>query len=264
MANVLTQIFDYKRKYVARQKTEVSLQSLETQARGLSSPLPFSPALQSHEASGRFALIAEIKKASPSKGLIRADFDPEMLAEAYVAGGAACLSVLTDGPSFQGYDAALTVAGAASGLPVLRKDFMLDPYQIVEARAIGADCVLVIMAGVTDTMAEELVATANDWNMDTLIEVHDRPELERAVQLQGSMIGINNRDLKTLEVDLEVAEKLAPEVPEGWHIVAESGLGTIDDLKRLSEVGVNSFLVGESLMRARDVTKATQRLIGTD
>ncbi len=264
MANVLTQIFDYKREYVATRKTQVTLQSLEAQAKALSGPLPFSSALQNREASDRFALIAEIKKASPSKGLIRADFDPEALAKAYVAGGAACLSVLTDGPSFQGYDEALAVAGTASGLPVLRKDFMLDPYQIVEARAIGADCVLVIMAGVTDTVAEELVATANDWKMDTLIEVHDRLELERALQLKGSMIGINNRNLKTLEVDLEVAEKLAPEVPEGWHIVGESGLGTIDDLKRLSGVGVNSFLVGESLMRARDVTKATQRLLGTD
>ena len=264
MTNVLTQIFDYKRAYVASREIEVPIAALEAQAKKMADPTPFAAALRACEVSGGFALIAELKKASPSKGLIRPNFDPETLAEAYLKGGATCLSVLTDGPSFQGNDDFLGTAKLASDLPVLRKDFMLDPYQIVESRALGADCILVIMAGVSDVTAAELVTTAQEWNMDTLVEVHNMPELERALRLQGSMIGINNRNLKTLEVDLATAETLAPEVPASWHIVGESGLRKPEDLRRLSAVGVNSFLVGESLMREDDVTAATQRFLARD
>jgi indole-3-glycerol phosphate synthase len=224
--------------------------------------MPFAAALERHLGEGRYGLIAEIKKASPSAGLIRADFDPAALAVAYAAGGASCLSVLTDAPFFQGSDADLVAARGAGTLPVLRKDFILDPYQIVESRRIGADCVLLIMAALTDTGARELVAAARELGLDVLAEVHDATELDRALQLGIRLIGINNRNLKTLAVDLGTAERLAPEVPPDRIVVAESGIRGREDLARLAAAGIRAFLVGETLMRQKDVAAATRRLLG--
>ena len=261
MRDVLAEICAEKRAHVARRKAACSEAELRAQVDRAPAPRPFAAALEARVSEGRYGLIAEIKKASPSKGLIRADFDPPKLAQAYEAGGATCLSVLTDTPHFQGSDDDLRMARAACHLPVLRKDFILDPYQVVESRALGADCILLIIAALDDGTARELAATAAELGLDVLVEVHDRAELDRALRLDARLIGINNRDLKTLKVDLHTAESLAPLVPPGRIIVGESGLNVPADLDRLSAVGARCFLVGESLMRAPDVAAATRRLL---
>ncbi|MGB8276161.1 MAG: indole-3-glycerol phosphate synthase TrpC [Alphaproteobacteria bacterium] len=260
MSDVLAKICADKRTLIAGRKQAKPVAQLEREAAAAGEPRGFLDRLKATAEGGRFALICEIKRASPSGGLIRADFDPPALARAYEAGGAACLSVLTDEPYFQGRDADLVAARAACGLPVLRKDFMLDAYQIVEARALGADCILLIMAALDDETARELEATAMDLGMDVLAEVHDKPELDRALRLRTPMIGINNRDLKTLKTDLQTTERLARDVPDDRLLVAESGIRTADDLARLSAAGVDAFLVGESLMRQNDVAAATRTL----
>jgi indole-3-glycerol phosphate synthase len=261
MSDVLTRICEGKRVEIAAAKAKRGRAELEYDAREAPPPRGFIAALEASLAAARYGLIAEIKRASPSRGLIRADFDPVSLAAAYTEGGASCLSVLTDAPHFQGKDAYLVAARAACKLPVLRKDFMLDPYQIVESRALGADCVLLIMAALADPEAAELEAASHALGMDVLIEVHNRAELDRALHLKSRLIGINNRDLKTLSVDLSVTEELARLLPADRLLVSESGLYTSKDLARMARVGARCFLVGESLMRQDDVAAATRSLL---
>lgn len=260
MGNVLDAICESRRDHYRRVQTDMPLSDVEAQAEEAPPVRGFGMAL-THAAAQGYGLIAEIKKASPSAGLIRDDFDPPSLAKAYEAGGAACLSVLTEETNFQGSADYLKAARAACALPVLRKDFMLDPYQVVEARVIGADCILIIMAAVSDSQAIELECCALDYEMDVLVEVHDEPELDRAFALRSPLIGVNNRNLKTLEVDLGTTERLAARLTPDRVLVAESGLKTPDDLTRLAKAGARRFLVGESLMRQDDVTAATQTLL---
>ncbi|MEA2779747.1 MAG: indole-3-glycerol phosphate synthase [Rhodospirillaceae bacterium] len=260
-SDTLSRICADKRRHVARRRAERPLAAVEAAALAASPPRGFADRLAGAVAAGRYGLIAEIKKASPSKGLIRTDFDPATLARAYRDGGATCLSVLTDEPYFQGHDDYLLTARAAVDLPVLRKDFMLATYQIIESRALGADCVLLIMAALSDDEARELWDAATTWKMDVLVEVHDAAELERALRLPARLIGVNNRNLKTLSVDLRTTEQLAPRIPADRMLVAESGLSSPSDLARMKRVGASIFLIGESLMREDDVAAATRRLL---
>jgi indole-3-glycerol phosphate synthase len=263
MSDTLARINAYKRREIEAAKAIVPMAEIERRAAQAPPPRGFVAALSRAMAAGHYGLIAEIKRASPSKGLIRQDFDVVALARAYRDGGAACLSVLTDEPEFQGSLDFLKMAHHGVDLPVLRKDFMLDPYQIYEARAWGADCVLIIMASLSDPEARELESVASALGMDVLIEVHDEPELHRALTLRSPMIGINNRNLKSLQVDIVTTEKLARLVPSDRLVVSESGLSTATDLARMARAGARCFLIGESLMRQNDVAAATRALLAS-
>ena len=260
MADILDRIRAYKLDEIAAGKAARSLAAVQDAARAAPPVRPFAAALAQAARRGP-ALIAEIKKASPSKGLIREDFDPAALARAYEQGGAACLSVLTDAPSFQGAPEYLGLARNACALPVLRKDFLYDPWQVAETRALGADCILIILAAVDDACAADLAAAAHHWGMDSLLEVHDADELDRALRIDAPMIGINNRNLKTFEVSLDVTRRLAPRVPANRMVVAESGLFAPEDLAAMAECGAHAFLIGESLMRQVDVAAATRAIL---
>jgi indole-3-glycerol phosphate synthase len=259
--DILASIAAYKLEEVARRRAAISLATLEARAGRSEPPRGFRAALERAHAPGRLALIAEIKKASPSKGLIRDDFDPPAIARAYEAGGAACLSVLTDGPSFRGADADLTAARAACALPCLRKDFLIDPWQVAESRALGADAILVILAIVDDSLAKELIAEADRLGMDALVETHDESEMNRAAALGANLIGVNNRDLRTFSTDLEVTERLAELIPASALLVTESGVFSPADAARLERAGARAMLVGEALMRQADIEAATRALL---
>lgn len=262
MRDVLAEICERKRSHVATRKSIHSLSAIDAKARKMPAPRGFAQALKAKEAAGKFPVITEIKKASPSAGIIRPDFDPKALAVAYYQAGAACLSVLTDTPYFHGSDTDISKAHESCSLPILRKDFMIDTYQVAEARALGADCILIILAAVDDTLAAELEDAAFSLGMDVLVETHDAAEFERAFKLKSEIIGINNRNLKTLQVDTNTTLKLAQNAPDGRILISESGIGSNEDLKRLWAGGARGFLVGERLMREQDVQKAAAELIG--